>query len=170
MHKTALIAVYCAYLPVSLLFVAFEATLDKDNSENGWVRAIFGGIHLIHITPIMNLLALVALILQARTVRSNPTTGSLSVPGLAVQAIMFLLVGISWFFRLRLPRGSLHTEPGKPSYSTRTKIEVWYQTVGWATVGNLLFAVVQGVLFLIIRGGRRNQSSSVETAPLLGEL
>lgn len=79
--------------------------------------------------------------------------------GLAVQAVVFALVAACWPFRMTLPSSFWHSKPFG-----------WYQSIGWATVDNAVYAVVQTVLLLIVvRRGREVQEVVVsgEREPLL---
>ncbi|CAK1358722.1 unnamed protein product [Cercospora beticola] len=169
-QKLALSTAYLVYITFSLAFVAYETTLQEDDGSD-WGRALFSGVHLIFVNLVVNALAVLGLLTQIRATRSVVGPRNVSVFGLAVQAVVFLVVGISWIFRLRIPRGSFDVEPGLPQHSLSIKLIVWYQTVGWATVGNLIFALIQGILFVVIRrdAGPTGESGT-ETAPLLREL
>lgn len=70
--------------------------------------------------------------------RQRPPRPGLSSRTLWMQALVFALVGFSWAGRLTVNSSGM-----KPV----TAWVYWYQTAGWATVNNLLFAFVQGGLF-----------------------
>ena len=73
---------------------------------------------------------------------SNVAADALSVRGLRAQAVVFLLVGISFVWRLQLPSEELDKH-------FMYNLQLLYFSVGWATINNIIFAVVQGVLALI---------------------
>ena len=138
----------------------FQLTIDDNNGE-GWFSSIFMGIHQMFISPVATLIAVAALVAQAREIMGRNSSGALSITGLALQAIVFTLVGISWFFRFRIT-----DEEFWRMNPTRAAIR-WYQMVGWATINNLVFAFVQAVLLLVALGQGRTGHDEGETAPLL---
>lgn len=87
-----------------------------------------------------------------------------------VQAIVFAIVALSWTARVRFqPDGGEGHGGGPPEdrFSVTLWLKVWYQLVGWATVDNAVFALVQAALFC----RRRHQTgvkSGGEEEPLLG--
>jgi hypothetical protein len=85
----------------------------------------------------------------------RPVPRALSITGLAVQSALFILVGITWVWRYSI---------------TASNVSDWYEFVGFMAVDNILFGLVQAVLFVFAsrrpRGdGERGESS--ETDPLL---
>lgn len=85
----------------------------------------------------------------------QPVPQSLSVDGLAAQAVVFILTGISWTWRMTTD---------KPTW-----VE-WYEYVGYAAVDNLLFGIVQAVLYLFVLeaiGLAESPADAGETSPLL---
>jgi len=93
--------------------------------------------------PMMQILGLAALRAQAFEIRSRDSSdaadSALSMRGLVVQAVVFLLVGISFMWRIRVPSEELDEH-------FVVNLQMWYWTVGWATINNVIFAVAQGVL------------------------
>ena len=97
------------------------------------------------IGPIVQILGFVALWAQWSETKKSRGAGAqaddaLSVKGLMVQAVVFLLVGLSFLWRMRI------LEEEKWSGYWIADLDKWYWTVGFATINNLIFAVVQGVL------------------------
>jgi len=68
---------------------------------------------------------------------------SLSIWTLAIQTITFILVGISWMYRLG-PRGKGYNRVPDGIVDPFT----WYYISSWPYINNVIFGVGQGVLFL----------------------
>lgn len=102
---------------------------------------------------------------QAREIiqqRDSPEN-SLSIYGLFIQALIFLLVGVSFIFRLRLPDEDWDGIPGRPEESSSFAkfmlgMRMWFRLVGWATIDNLIFAFTKGVLGMIALRRRRKRA------------
>lgn len=74
----------------------------------------------------------------------------------------FLLVAVSWIFRVNFPWEKLE------QYSLSI-FWFWYEVIGWASFDNLVFALVQAVLWYMV-SRRLDEGSDVsedETEPLL---
>lgn len=123
--------------------------LDPDaRSDRDWFDALYiVGPMLYLIGPIVQILGFAALWAQAsemkrsRSSDGNATDDALSVRGLVAQAVVSLLVGLSFVWRMRIPEEST-------GYWI-VDLRYWYWSVGFATINNLIFAVVQGLLALI---------------------
>jgi hypothetical protein len=92
---------------------------------------------------VVQLLSIAAMRAQARETRSRGSAGSLSVQSQVMQAVVFLLVGISFAFRLELPAEALDEH-------FIVNVREWYWLVGWATINNVMFALAQGWLAWIV--------------------
>ena len=101
------------------------------------------GTMLFLFGPLVQLLGLAAMRVQAHETIDRGSAGALSFRGLVVQAVVFLLVGISFVFRLRLPSEELDEH-------WIVNARDWYWKVGWATVNNIIFALTQAVLAYIV--------------------
>ena len=159
------------FLLISLGPVGVEATLppssDPSNPDRDrrWFAAFFATFHLMFVNPVVTIIGLASVFPQARAISSRKSPGStplaaLSLWGLALQAIVFTVVGISWLFRLTVPKDFWQMSPIRA-------LMVWYQIVGWAAVDNLIFAFVQAVLYFIAYRHRATYGGGSETAPLL---
>jgi hypothetical protein len=90
--------------------------------------------------------------------QGRPVPQSLSVRGLVVQAVVFLLMGVSWTWRMAIDR---------PTWTE------WYEYVGYATVDNFLFGFVRSLLLAVVLLWRiteeeeRPYTGQNETSPLL---
>ena len=85
----------------------------------------------------------------------QPIPQSLSVWGLAAQAVVFILMGVSWTWRMTIDR---------PTWVQ------WYKYVGYAAVDNLLFGIVQSILYLFVlgvAGSAEGPADAGEASPLL---
>ncbi|KAK4634098.1 hypothetical protein CLAFUW4_01966 [Fulvia fulva] len=163
--KSFAIVLFVASLAISLAFVAYETTLPR-KIDNPWhdgrmVRATFSGIHT---NPIITSLIFVSF--WAQLFEVNTPYCSLSTAGLAAQAFVLAAVGISWAFRLKFPGcyGHLNGQ----TVPLRTWATIWYQLVGWATVNNLLFALVQGALWCTMLRAHTGRAKMDQGAVLLG--
>lgn len=118
-------------------------------------------VHILFINPVVTILAIAAPIHQARKTLLEPSLGALSTVSLAVQAIVFAVVAVSWVARVVFPAMPAIT-PGV--------VVTWYQLIGWAAVDNGVFAIGQAVIWFIATrkaGWRGENPSSGETEPLL---
>ncbi|KAH7327194.1 hypothetical protein BKA65DRAFT_510134 [Rhexocercosporidium sp. MPI-PUGE-AT-0058] len=153
--KTRVIALYTSFLVISVLPLLIDFFSPIQNSEDErWSSAIFIGVHTMFINPLVTLGGIAALYFQW------PKAGAaaLSDAGLAAQAAVFAAVAVSWIGRVRFIEidGRVGWFP----------VESWYQLVGWATVDNAVFAVVQGVLFFL-RRQLQSRKIGAEEEPLL---
>ncbi|KAM0715507.1 hypothetical protein Q7P37_009005 [Cladosporium fusiforme] len=149
--RSAIIA-YLIFLVISLVPTIAEPfiMLDPDaRRDRDWFDALYiVGPMLYLIGPMVQILGFAALWAQASEIKrsrssdGNAADDALSVRGLVVQAVVFLLVGLSFVWRMKIP-GKHWT--GYWTWDLRD----WYWSAGFATVNNLIFAVVQGVLALI---------------------
>ncbi|PVH79612.1 hypothetical protein DL98DRAFT_516030 [Cadophora sp. DSE1049] len=165
-QRYKVIAIYVSYLLISIVPVLIDAFNfgGRNDPYRKWAGAFFTGVHSMFINPIVTILCIAALFVQARETNSRPDPGALSVLGLGIQAVVFVLVALAWLGRLTFPWDKLE------GYSIISYLTMWYQLVGWVAVDTAIFAVVQGVLFwLASRRGRGAGAESVggETEPLL---
>jgi hypothetical protein len=112
--------------------------------------------------------------------KHNPT--SLSVLSLALQSVLFILLAISWIFRVSFP-----PLPEGATWWDYRVLKVWFEMVGSVAVDNAVFGIGQGILLLIVarsrgRGGVGKEGDGdgdgdgegevallgTETEPLLG--
>ena len=157
------VTAYLSFLAVSLLPVIGETLIEFDSdSDREWYEVIFFGPMLYVVGPIVQILGLAALRAQAREIRSrrSDAADAFSVQGLVAQAVVFLLVGISFVFRIRVPSEELDAH-------LIVNLSMWYWTVGWATINNLIFAVAQGVLAWIACGHKDDGGDLGERSALL---
>ncbi|KNG81822.1 hypothetical protein ANOM_010266 [Aspergillus nomiae NRRL 13137] len=159
---------YTMLLLVSIVPVVADAidyyllSAGEDAAYRDFGLDIFGGYHFGYIHPAMTLVGIYAWFPQNHELRSRAQLHSLSQTGLAVQAVIFAFVAISWTMRMNLYDSNL---PDLPFWAT---IPEWFIYVWWAAVDNILFALVQTSLYLKIR--RHEQfSTDQETQPLLAE-
>jgi hypothetical protein len=153
--------IYFLFLCGSLILVTFEATLPPPTqdttpyTDRSLLVDFFTGAHTMFVNPVVTFLGGLAFVAQARFMLSTPSRQALSVTGLTTQAIVFSFVGISWIFRLRLSHERYTSGIGS-------------SFVGWAAVNNLVFALVQALLLVVM--GWRTSAMNVgpESAPLLG--
>lgn len=138
------VTAYLSFLAVSLFPVIGEAVIEFDSdTDREWYGVLFIAPMLYVVGPMMQILGLAALRAQALEIRSRNSSdaadSALSVRGLVVQAAIFLLVGVSFVWRIKVPSEELDEH-------FIVNLHMWYWTVGWATINNVVFAVAQGVL------------------------
>ena len=105
--------------------------------------------------PILTLLGVVAFIIQARVTWRTQELDALSELTLALQVIIFLLLAVSWPFRLILP-------PNMWSLGHQPAILLeWYPWVGWACVNSAVVAIGQATVLYVACQSRHSASSSV---------
>lgn len=160
---------YLIFLVISLGPTIAEPIIMLDpvsRSDRGWYETLYivGPMYLMG--PIVQILGFAALWAQASEIKrprssdGNATDDALSVQGLVVQAVVFLLVGLSFVWRMRLPEEELDEH-------FIVNLRTWYWTFGWATVNNVIFAVTQGVLALIAWRNKDDGGNLSERSALL---
>jgi hypothetical protein len=161
------LAIYVSFLLISLAPVVYASFLpapgNSPKDDGRWFSAIFVGVHIIFINPIITMLGFASLFAQARETISRPSHRALSIVGLAIQVVVFAVVALCWPLRMTIPR-EYWDMPLLRRWMT------WYQLVGWATIDNAVFAIVQAVLLWIAmrrRGEVEGMVTNAETAPLL---
>lgn len=130
------------------------------DTDRDFALGLFLGLHYFYVHPIIFFVGLFAWLPQSRELDSRTRLHALSMTGLAVQAITFTIVGISWIFRINLFGDALTR---LPFWLTVTD---WLKLVWWAAEDNLVFAAVQAGLFFKARRKARLQTGG-ETEPLL---
>ncbi|KAH1290863.1 hypothetical protein KXX11_000487, partial [Aspergillus fumigatus] len=74
---------------------------------------------------------------QAREIMVAPFPNALSLQGLALQALIFTLISVTWIPSLPFPYEKLE---GRYNWNTFT---VWYGAVGFIIVNSFIFALGQ---------------------------
>jgi hypothetical protein len=103
-RRMIFILCYILFLSISVVPVIYEATLPLPGANQGpWndrrgFAAFYWYLHAAAINPIVILLSFTSLYPQLGEISNNP--GAFSVKGLGVQAVAFLLIGLSWKFRM----------------------------------------------------------------------
>jgi hypothetical protein len=97
---------------------------------------------------------------QSHTILTGSSVGALSIKGLGTQAITFAFVVVASMFRLTVPM-DLFKIPSIWAFRE------WYGLVGWAIVDNVIFAIVQMILFFLAWRRMAPQDAAQETRPLL---
>jgi hypothetical protein len=164
-------ASYLTFVVISLVPTIAEQLIDFSSdtmSDHDVFDVLYVMMPMFVLGPIVQILGFVALCAQAIGIKSRSpgTQDALSVKGLLVQAVVFLLVGLSFLWRLRIP------EDEEWSGYWLADLRRWYWRVGSATLNNLIFAVVQGVLAWIAwrykgDGGEIGEDAAGERTALL---
>lgn len=168
--------IYLSFLLVSVVPLFVDALTDHTgDGYHAWGPNLLIGVHLIFVVPVVNLLGIVALAAQARTVMGRAPgsgLGALSLVGLVAQGIVFTLLAISWPWRLAFPWDEIWDEI-KGNVLNWAVLKAWFQVVGFVAVDYAVFGLGQLVLLLIaVRRGLHHVDipgvSAGETEPLLG--
>ncbi|TAQ89235.1 hypothetical protein B7494_g2442 [Chlorociboria aeruginascens] len=104
---------------------------------------IIRNINAAIINPLFTLIAAVAFFFQARVTPPAGQSNALSKWTLGLHFLIFLLLAISWPFRLILPP-NMWKLGSKPAILLQ-----WYPWVGWACVNNAILAIGQGIMLLL---------------------
>jgi len=131
------------------------------SEDRDWPSALLGGFWMFLLGPPIQLLGFAAFIAQVWKTRRSVTNDALSVQGLVAQAVVFFLVGTSFFYRYRVP-------PEELSEHFIVDLRDWYWSWGWATMNNVVFAVGQGMLAWLMAWRRRETADGQRTALLSG--
>ncbi|KFZ18427.1 hypothetical protein V502_04103 [Pseudogymnoascus sp. VKM F-4520 (FW-2644)] len=160
--KVSVVAVYISFLLISVVPTFIDAIDPAEPSQRIWISGILISVHTMYINPIVTMGIIWAFCAQRHK------ASALSTLGLATQAVVFSLVALSWTSRVRFI-DDLHGVP--PGVPLQRIFIFWYQVVGWATVDNAIFAMIQFVLFCLATHHKRRIADSFslpEQEPLLG--
>ncbi|TQV90106.1 hypothetical protein IF1G_11215 [Cordyceps javanica] len=123
---------------------------------------IIRNINAVFINPLFTLIATIAVFTQVRAM-PNQLMGC-SHWTLGAQSFTYLILAISWPFRLILPP-NMWGPGSKPD-----QLLQWYRWVGWACVNNAILAIGQGVMLFLsisrVADGHLNLAD--ERRPLIG--
>ncbi|KAJ0425645.1 hypothetical protein BJY00DRAFT_274669 [Aspergillus carlsbadensis] len=169
--KTPALVIYTGFLLISIIpllldLVLGDARVSNPPPERVWLLTFFSIPHALIINPVTTLLCFLSLFPQATLVIKRQPSPTLSLLGLAIQSVAFVLVGLSWLCRLNFA-------------SPESTFLGWYIVFGWPAVDNLLFATVQATLLCLAMHRRRglgvapepeseSDDQPDEAAPLLG--
>lgn len=167
-RRTCLCTSYTAFLLVSIVLLFIHAVSHMDCEARRWWSAIYFALHSMLLWPITTFLCRLSIYRQAREILAVPFPNSLSLQGLAVQAVVFTLVSVVWIWCLPFPYEH-HLKGHMMSWNL---FIIWYGSIGWVIVGSFIFAIGQGMLLAL---ALRHASSDKlmmqrggETEPLLG--
>lgn len=148
-----------------LHIVLFTLSVPIGGRPQDIVFNIIRNINAAVINPLFTLIAAVSIFIQARAMPAMPDQlMGWSQWTLGLQSLTYLILAISWPFRLILPP-NMWQLGSKPALLLE-----WYPWVGWACVNNAILAIGQGmILFLSIsRVADGNSSLADERWALLG--
>lgn len=137
-----------------LHLLLFKFALIAGGRPEDLVFNVIRNINAVIANYLFTFIAAVGFFFQARVIMQVPAGGQGQQPNalskwtLGLQFFTFLLLAISWPFRLILPPNMWELGM-KPALLLE-----WYPWVGWACVNNAIMAIGQGImLFLFIRRG-----------------
>ena len=136
----AKVAVTLWVLHVSLFFLSLAA----GGRPQDLIYNVVRNINACIINPIFSASTVVAFLLQAR-INGRFTAEqphALNKWTLGLQSIVYLLLAISWPFRLKVSPNMRQAGP-KPFL-----LMTWYPWVGWACINNAVLAIGQGLMLL----------------------
>ncbi|PWY72769.1 hypothetical protein BO83DRAFT_408483 [Aspergillus eucalypticola CBS 122712] len=160
---------YIAYLLVAVVppvcvVLTTRRGEDPPTSEIEWQFALWSGVHLIFVNPVMTLLSFSAVFCQApKLLKGVSPPRALSLPGLAIQAVVFTVLALSWPFRF------VYLDPDWNVFASWFALYTWYVSVGWTAVDCAVFALVQVILLWLACRNRKHWqlAEDGETEPLL---
>jgi hypothetical protein len=173
-----MLGLYIAYFVVAispLFLCAIVLKADDDKSAyREWPVVLTFTPHMLWLTYVGTVLVIMATYRQAQAIlhpdpsesqsqaalasESESTSqvpfpvkdNSLSVCVLAIQSVLFILLAVSWIFRVVFPP----LPEGATWWDSRV-VKVWFEMVGSIAVDNAVFGIGQGLLlFLLLRSGR----------------
>jgi hypothetical protein len=166
--RISLIAKYTSFLLVSIIPLIGDAISPIDNEARRFWSAVFYALHTMLVYPILTALGVWGIYRQAREILALPFPNALSLQGLAMQAIVFTPVSVTWIYSLPFPYEKFD---GQRDLNWAT-FSIWYGAIGWIIIDSFVFALGQAVLLLLAL--HRSSSSKAttqresETEPLLG--
>jgi hypothetical protein len=159
--KTA-IATYIAFFLISGVPLFADAVNPGHKEDRRWILALFFGVHSMFLSWIITAFTGIAIYYQSKEIASQPDRTALSRLGLIVQAVVFLIVALSWIGRVRF---------SYEGFSERFwgMLSTWYELVGWAAVDTGIFAFGEALLLWILVQSRSAAGSMPhgEEQPLL---
>ncbi|GFF25739.1 hypothetical protein IFM46972_01525 [Aspergillus udagawae] len=166
-RRILLVATYTCFLLISVVpLMIINSIPPADYQARRFWVAIFYGVHSFYIYPILTALGVLGISRQAREILVAPFPNALSLQGLALQALIFTLVSVTWIPSLPFPYEKLE---GHYDWNTFT---VWYGTVGFIIFDSFVFALGQTVLLLLALCRSSSSKATIqqgtETEPLLG--
>lgn len=133
--------IYTCYLLISLVPIIVVSASPGPKEDRKWFDGLFTGFHIIFFNPPITILGITSLYPQVRAIIKRPRgsgLGALSLVGLAAQAVLFLLLGLTWPARLPWPA---------PAFWRAFRS--WFQMVGYVPFDYIVFAVVQAILLYV---------------------
>lgn len=155
---------YISFLLVSVIPLIIDAASPFDDPHEMFA-GLFFGFHSMLFWPIITILGCLSLYRQAQEIFAVPFPNSLSLQGLLLQAIAFIVLSVAWIWCLPFPyeKAKGHWDEGAFS--------AWYFSIGWIVVDTFIFAFGQALLF-VLASRRASSDESMpregETEPLLG--
>jgi hypothetical protein len=101
------------------------------------------GVHVLFIHHTVLIATILSLPFQLWSIFTGAFPG-LSVVGLAIQAIVFTLLAVSWGGRIVEPQSWTEYPDSDTTFLD------WYKAVGWFCTDSLVFAGMQGFLFVVV--------------------
>lgn len=169
-NRISLAARYTSFLLISIVPLIYNAIFPIDDEGWRFWSAMFYAVHSMLIYPILTVLGVWGIYRQACEIFVVPFPNALSLQGLAIQAIIFTLVSVTWIFSLPFP----YEKIGGIRGLRWANFSAWYGDIGWIIINSFVFALGQAVLFLLAWHHSSSRQATTqrgsETEPLLGHL
>ncbi|KAH8709945.1 hypothetical protein GQ44DRAFT_742971 [Phaeosphaeriaceae sp. PMI808] len=163
LSKSLVLGIYLIFLLISIVPAMVDAITRADDKNLGKLEIkLFIAAHYVIMPWLITFFNVVALFFQATKILSLPPNQALSLKGLAAQAVIFALLGITWVSRVRFPYNDYTGVTGN-------FLMDWFRLVGWTVVDSIIFSIGQAVLLWIIlcRVALGKKTTKGETEPLL---
>ncbi|KAK0660439.1 hypothetical protein QBC41DRAFT_330939 [Cercophora samala] len=146
-NPSLIISIYISFLLISIIPLFTDALFaDTTDPYHKWTLGFFSAVHMLFINPGVFLLSFLAIGAQAKEIlhrhHNNEGVGALSLPGLAVQTLLFALLAVTWSGRLVFHWDNVPVE----SRINWSVFVFWFQSVGFVLFDYGVFAIGQGVL------------------------
>ena len=101
--QIVLVSRYISFLLVSIILLISDAILPNDDEARRFWSAVFYALHSMLVYLILTAIGVWGIYRQAREILAVPFPNALSLQGLAMQAIVFTLVSVTWIYSLPFP-------------------------------------------------------------------
>jgi hypothetical protein len=151
----AAVTLLTLHASLCIFWALFAGTPSRDWLDLHFIAIM--GFNQYLINPIITIATGVAFALQARETTRGPS--ALNRTASLLQAITFLALAVSWFFRFQVPRNMRDR-------GFLWLVQVWYPLVGWACINNAVIAI--GHAFVLYAASGSGGAPDGERQALLG--
>ncbi|KAJ6049541.1 uncharacterized protein N7446_007133 [Penicillium canescens] len=178
--KPFYVIAYALYIPISIIPPILDILYGFPSPDHTYGDPLASGIFFLSmclLNPLVTVLVVYAVFSQIREIKSarspelsSPPGNALSICGLAAQAVVFAAVAFTWIWRVPIENARLGWGTWSWPVVALDNLMYWYDLVGFPAFDNGVFAMGQGVLFVLAwrRGKGRENAVDREREPLLG--